>query len=146
MRLCEMIQIKREHIEHGCVDIYGKGAKRRRIYFAITMREKILEILDKVGLKSGYIFSPYFNGLTKIVPSAIQHQLSDFAIEECELPKGLVHAHGFRHFFAKEFIKKYQNIALLADLLGYNDIETTRIYLKYTSQEQADIINEFVTW
>ena len=146
MRLCEMIQIKREHIEHGCVDIYGKGAKRRRIYFAITMREKILEILDKVGLKSGYIFSPYFNGLTKIVPSAIQHQLSDFAIEECELPKGLVHAHGFRHFFAKEFIKKYQNIALLADLLGHNDIETTRIYLKYTSQEQADIINEFVTW
>ena len=27
-----------------------------------------------------------------------------------------------------------------------NRIETTRIYLKYTSQEQADIINEFVTW
>ena len=29
---------------------------------------------------------------------------------------------------------------------GYINIETTRIYLKYTSQEQADIINEFVTW
>lgn len=146
MRLCEMLQIKREHIEHGCVDIYGKGAKRRRIYFPKTMREKVLDILDKLGLKSGYIFSPYHDGKTPIAQGAIQRKLAEFGTEDCELPQGLVHAHGFRHFFAKEFIRKYQNIALLADLLGHNNIETTRIYLKYTSREQAEIVDDVVTW
>lgn len=146
MRLCEMLQIKREHIEHGCVDIYGKGRKQRRIYFPATMKEKVLEILDEVGLKSGYIFSPRFSGEKKGIESTIQHGLKTFSENVCGFPRGLVHSHGFRHFFAKEFVRKYQNIALLADLLGHSNIETTRIYLKYTSREQAEIVDEVVTW
>lgn len=146
MRMCEMLQIKREHIEHGCVDIYGKGAKRRRIYFPTAMREKVLSILDALGLKSGYVFSPNHHGRKPVAENAIQRQLREFGENDCEFPKGLVHAHGFRHFFAKEFIRKYQNLALLADLLGHSNIEVTRIYLKYTSREQADIVNEVVTW
>lgn len=146
MRMCEMLQIKREHIEHGCVDIYGKGAKRRRIYFPTAMREKVLSILDTLGLKSGYVFSPNHHGGKPVAENAIQRQLREFGENDCEFPKGLVHAHGFRHFFAKEFIRKYQNLALLADLLGHSNIEVTRIYLKYTSREQADIVNEVVTW
>lgn len=137
MRLCEMLQIKREHIEHGCVDLYGKGAKQRRIYFPTAMRDDALQICDMLGIKSGHIFSTN--------KTTIQHLLQRLN-DECEFPKGLLHPHGFRHFFAKEFIRKYQNIALLADLLGHNNIETTRIYLKYTSREQADIVNEVVTW
>lgn len=146
MRLCEMLQIKREHIEHGCVDIYGKSSKRRRIYFPTAMRTDILDILNKIGIASGYIFSARDEGEKPITKRGLQASLTRFAEEECELPKGLVHAHGFRHFFAKEFIRKYQNIALLADLLGHSNIEMTRIYLKYTSREQADIVNEVVTW
>lgn len=147
MRLCEMLQIKREHIEHGNVDLYGKGAKRRRIYFPKTMREDVLRILDDLGLKSGYVFSPKFKGEQKYASYGryIQNKLSRFG-EECELPKGLVHSHGFRHFFAKEFVRKNPNISLLADLLGHNNINTTRIYLKMTSREQAEVIDETVTW
>lgn len=145
MRMCEMLQIKREHIEHGNVDIYGKGAKRRRIYFPVTMREKVLEVLDKIGLKSGYIFSPYHKGGKQVTARAISKKITAFA-EECEIAPKLVHPHAFRHFFAKTFIKRYQNIALLADLLGHNNLETTRIYLKYTSSEQAEIMDEVVNW
>lgn len=145
MRMCEMKQIKREHIEHGNVDLYGKGAKRRRIYFPKTMREKVLEILDEIGLKSGYIFSPRFRGDSQMVERGIARKLEDFA-EECELDPKLVHPHAFRHFFAKTFIRRYQNIALLADLLGHSNLETTRIYLKMTSGEQAQVIDEVVNW
>lgn len=147
MRLCEMLEVKREHIEHGNVDLYGKGAKRRRIYFAKNMREDILKLLDYLGLKSGYIFSPRFSGEAPYSSngSYIQHALVDFG-RECEMPKGLVHAHGFRHFFAKEFIRKNQNIALLGDLLGHSNLNTTRIYLKLTSREQAEVVDETVTW
>lgn len=137
MRLSEMLQVKREHIEHGCVDIYGKGAKRRRIYFPTLMRNEVLQVLDEKKIKSGKIFN--------VCKGAIQHGLERFGAE-CELPKGLLHPHGLRHFYAKEFVRKHQNIALLADLLGHNNLETTRIYLKFTSKEQAEIVNEVVTW
>lgn len=147
MRLCEMLQVKREHIEHGNVDLYGKGSKRRRIYFPKAMREDILKLLDYLGLKSGFIFSAKFNGEKPYGNhgSYLQHEFVRFA-EECELPKGLVHAHGFRHFFAKEFVRKNPNISLLADLLGHSNLNTTRIYLKLTSREQAEVIDETVTW
>lgn len=144
MRVSEMLQIKREHIEHGYVDLYGKGAKQRRIYFPSTMRKDVLEVLDNLNIKSGFVISAWGTG-ENITKSGIQHALEKFG-EQCEFPKGLLHTHGFRHFFAKEFIKKYQNIALLADLLGHSNLETTRIYLKYTSKEQSEIVDQVVTW
>ena len=144
MRVSEMLQVKREHIEHGYVDLYGKGAKQRRIYFPITMRKDVLEVLDNLNIKSGFVISAWGRG-ENITKSGIQHALEKFG-EECEFPKGLLHTHGFRHFFAKEFIKRYQNIALLADLLGHSSLETTRIYLKYTSKEQSEIVDQVVTW
>ena len=48
--------------------------------------------------------------------------------------------------YAKQFISKRQDIALLADLLGHSSIETTRIYLRLTSEEQKQIVDEVVTW
>lgn len=147
MRLCEMLQIKREHIEHGSVDLYGKGVKRRRIYFAKNMREDVLKLLDYLGLTSGYVFSPSFRGEKPYASHGryIQQEITNFG-RECELPEGLLHTHGFRHFFAKEFIRRNQNIALLADLLGHSSLNTTRIYLKLTSREQAEVLDETVTW
>lgn len=147
MRLCEMLQIKREHLEYGSVDIYGKGAKRRRIYFPKTMKTYALAVLDMVGLKSGYIFSPHFHGDKPYgtYGRGLQRRLQQFA-EECEMNPKLFHPHAFRHFFAKEFVRKTKDIALLADLLGHSNLNITRIYLKMTSREQAEYIDEEVTW
>lgn len=58
----------------------------------------------------------------------------------------LMHAHGFRHFFAKEFLAHRLDISLLADLLGHSSLEITRIYLRMTSKEQATVVDETVTW
>ena len=58
----------------------------------------------------------------------------------------VVYPHSFRHRFAKNFLEKYNDIALLADLMGHESIETTRIYLRMTAGEQNKIINDVVTW
>lgn len=137
VRLSELLQVKREHIECGYVDIYGKGAKQRRIYFPVKTQKEILEELDKIHFK-GLIFE-------NITKRGIQFKLEQIG-EICQLPKGMCHPHMFRHFFAKTFIQKYQNIALLADLLGHSNIETTRIYLKFTSKEQKEIVDKVVEW
>lgn len=137
VRLSELMQIKREHIEAGHVDIYGKGAKQRRIYFPKKAQQEILEVLDRRHIK-GLIFEDCSK-------RGIQYSMEQLG-KMCNLPKGMCHPHMFRHFFAKTFIQKYQNIALLADLLGHSNIETTRIYLKFTSREQKEIVDQVVEW
>ena len=37
-------------------------------------------------------------------------------------------------------------IALLADLMGHESIETTRIYLRRTASEQQALVDKIVTW
>lgn len=37
-------------------------------------------------------------------------------------------------------------IALLADLMGHESIETTRIYLRRTASEQQELVDKIVTW
>ena len=58
----------------------------------------------------------------------------------------VIYPHSFRHMFAKNFLNKCSDIALLADLMGHESIETTRIYLKRTSEEQRDLVNKVITW
>ncbi|CVT07890.1 integrase/recombinase%2C phage integrase family [Streptococcus pneumoniae] len=38
------------------------------------------------------------------------------------------------------------DIALLADLMGHESIETTRIYLRKTATEQQNIVDKIVNW
>lgn len=149
MRISETLNIRRAHIENGFIDFYGKGNKERRVYFTDQAKEEILQILDRHGIKrDDYAICTNWTGerLCWKDLSPIQKSLRNFAESECEFDKGLIHPHMFRHFFAKNFIKKYQNIALLADLLGHSSIDTTRIYLKYTSKEQQEIVNQVVSW
>ena len=58
----------------------------------------------------------------------------------------VVYPHSFRHRFAKNFLKKFNDIAFLADLMGHESIETTRIYLRRTSTEQQEIIDKIIDW
>ena len=48
-----------------------------------------------------------------------------------------MYPHSFRHRFAKNFLLRFNDISLLADLMGHESIETTRIYLISTGAEHA---------
>ena len=58
----------------------------------------------------------------------------------------VVYPHSFRHRFAKTFLERYNDIAFLADLMGHESIETTRIYLRKTATEQRELIDEIIDW
>ena len=47
------------------------------------------------------------------------------------------HPHSFRHRYAKNFLEAFNDISLLADLMGHESIETTRIYLRRNSLRTA---------
>ena len=58
----------------------------------------------------------------------------------------VVYPHSFRHRFAKSFLDRCNDIAFLADLMGHESIETTRIYLRKTATEQREIVDTIVDW
>lgn len=49
-------------------------------------------------------------------------------------------------FFAKMFLKKNKDVIQLADLLGHGSVDTTRIYLQKSYDEQKKDFNRNVTW
>ncbi|KWW30085.1 MAG: hypothetical protein AUK63_1131 [bacterium P3] len=62
------------------------------------------------------------------------------------LTKNVVYPHSFRHRYAKNFLDHFNDISLLADLMGHESIETTRIYLRRTASEQRQIVDKVITW
>lgn len=142
-RVSELIQIKVEHVKLGYLDLYSKGGKMRRIYFPVKLQKEALKWFEEVSLASGHIFLNWKK--ERITTRGIALGLKRLAIEYGIDPK-VVYPHSFRHRFAKNFIEKYNDISFLADLMGHDSIETTRIYLRKTSTEQREIVDKIIVW
>ena len=142
-RVSELIQIKIEHVELGYFDLYTKGGKLRRLYIPKKLRTETLEWLEETHRSSGYLFLNRYG--ERITTRGISQQLKNYA-DKYGLDKKVVYPHSFRHRYAKNFLEKYNDIALLADLMGHESIETTRIYLRRTASEQQALVDKIVTW
>ena len=142
-RVSELIQIKAEHMQIGCMDLYSKGGKVRRIYFPEKLCGEMLSWLDSRQIQTGFIFTNRRGN--PITPRGISSQLKVLA-KKYRICPDTVYPHSFRHRFAKNFLTKFNDISLLADLMGHESIETTRIYLTRSSDEQRELIDRIVTW
>ena len=142
-RVSEVVKVKVEHIQLGNLDIYTKGGKVRRLFIPSKLRIDAEEWLKNRGIRSGYLFLNQ-HGLP-ITPRAIRHKLQTFSRRWKINPK-VMHPHSFRHRYAKNFLEAFNDISLLADLMGHESIETTRIYLRRTANEQLEIVDKVITW
>ncbi|OJV78769.1 MAG: integrase [Bacteroidia bacterium 44-10] len=142
-RVSELLQIKAEHVHLGYLDMYTKGGKIRRLYIPQKLRIEAEKWLEAKNLQSGYIFLNRFG--KRITTRGISQQLKHFATKY-GLNIQVVYPHSFRHRFAKNFLDRFNDIALLADLMGHESIETTRIYLRRTASEQQAIVDKIVNW
>ncbi len=142
-RVSELTQIKCEHIRIGYLDLYSKGGKLRRLYIPSSLRREALIWLDDIKLSSGFIFINKYGD--KMSARGIANQLKHFA-SLYGIDPNVVYPHSFRHRFAKSFLERCNDIALLADLMGHESIETTRIYLRKTNSEQQEIVDQVIDW
>lgn len=142
-RISEFVQIKVEHIKKGYFDIYSKGGKIRRIFIPQKLQEEILLWFEENNIETGFVFTDKYNN--KLTPRSINYKLKVLA-QKYGLNANVVYPHSFRHRFAKSFLDRYNDIALLADLMGHESLETTRVYLRRTSSEQQFIVNKYIDW
>ena len=142
-RVSELIQIKVEHVRIGYFDIYSKGSKVRRLFIPKCLRVEAEKWFEETQQTTGYIFRNRFG--ERITTRGIAQQLKNYA-ERYGLNTNVVYPHSFRHRYAKNFLDAFNDIALLADLMGHESIETTRIYLRRTASEQQAIVDKVITW
>ena len=45
-----------------------------------------------------------------------------------------------------EFLKRNNNISLLADILGHSNVNITQIYLRQSQEQQRHSVDEAVDW
>ncbi|MDD6073442.1 MAG: tyrosine-type recombinase/integrase [Clostridium sp.] len=142
-RISELLQIKIEDLSVGYLDLYTKGGKIRRLYFPRILCEEAIPYYHSQGIQSGFIF---LNRQGNLISSrAIEMQLKTLA-KRYHINPDTVYPHSFRHRYAKNFLKKFNDITLLADLMGHDSVETTRIYLTRSSQEQKELLDRIITW
>lgn len=142
-RISELLRLDVSDVETDHLDIVSKGNKLRRIYIPKQLREECLSWLHEEGVSSGAVFRNQAGN--RITCRGLSGRLKALA-KECGINPDVVYPHSFRHRFAKNFLEKSSDIAFLADLMGHESIETTRIYLRKTSAEQREAVEAIVDW
>lgn len=143
VRVNELTRLKVEDVRLGHLDMYSKGGKVRRIYIPKGLQEETLSWLGENCQESGFLFLNRYG--SPITPRGILGQLKKFAVRY-HINPDVVYPHSFHHRFAKNFIRQSNDIAFLADLMGHENIETTRVYLRKTGAEQKEFIDKIVDW
>lgn len=143
VRISELVLFEVDDVKKGYRDIYSKGNKLRRVYIPAALKKTFEEWPGFSERSKGILFLNRFG--TTLSASGIRFQLKVFAVRYGINPD-VMYPHSFRHRFAKNFIEVCPDITLLSDLLGHDSIETTRIYLRRSSQEQYRIVNQVVNW
>lgn len=142
-RISELRQFTVESVRAGHLDLVSKGQKLRRIYIPSKLQREALSWLRDARRDDGYIFTS--KGDKPMTARGISMGLKRFA-KKYGIDEDVVYPHSFRHRFAKNFIVKNPDIAFLADLMGHESLETTRVYLRRTASEQRAAVDAAIDW
>lgn len=140
-RCSEFLQITWEDIMNGEKVMKGKGNKYRRFFFNKNLMKEVGAYMRETG-KTGYVATGRFGKLTD---RGLSQHMKVWA-DKCGIDRKKMHPHAFRHFFAKMFLKKNKDVVQLADLMGHGSVDTTRIYLQKSYDEQKKEFNRCVVW
>ncbi|MHA6530953.1 tyrosine-type recombinase/integrase [Paenibacillus sp. BAC0078] len=113
----------------------GKGQKERYVPMYPEVKKVVLDYLARTGCytwdirNTDYLFSKRcFDERKPLSISNIQYMITQ--IFESIGVKGQFSVHSFRHTFAVNALKEGMEIYDLQEVLGHENIETTRIYTK----------------
>lgn len=140
-RISEFLSMKKSDLNKGYAEMHTKG-KIRKILFPKTLREEVIKFYRECSDDDYLCVNKYGEKMsTRGFATMLRKHAKKYGI-----PLENAHPHSFRHLFAIEFLKRNNNISLLADLLGHSGVNTTMIYLRMSQEQQADALNNAVDW
>ena len=137
IRVSELQYFQVENLKSNYISVFNKGKERTIIVRQDLMRE-LRKYCRENSIRHGYLFpSPEVKG-KMVNTSTIWRQMKAVA-GHARVKKSKVHAHSFRHLFAQVFLETYSdNITELADILGHNSLDTTRLYTRTSDSQKRD--------
>jgi site-specific recombinase XerD len=139
-RVSEFVRLPQKALETGYAEMFTKG-KVRRIYIPESLINESRGYFS--GIQNDLLFPSRYK--KQITPRGVTQLLQNFGMRY-GIRKEVMHPHGFRHFFAKEFLRKGGDIALLSDWLGHESLGTTAIYTRHSSEEMAQKLSAVMAW
>lgn len=135
IRISELRYFTYENIQaSNYIKVFNKGKERMIIVRQDLLRE-LKQYCKKNNITSGYVFAGKYEG-KPLNESTIFRKLKKIS-GIAKVNKKKVHPHSFRHLFAQVYLTYNENnVSELADILGHNSLETTRIYTKTTDKQK----------
>lgn len=137
IRVSELCFITVEAAKAGTAVIKCKN-KTRRILLAGSLCRTLLTYAEENGVKHGAVF------VTKkgkpICRSKVWSEMKALC-RVCDVGEKKVFPHNLRHLFATTYYEEERDIVKLADVLGHNNIQTTRIYTRTSGKEHRRILD-----
>lgn len=131
IRVSELQFITVEAVQHGEVMVACKG-KIRSVFLVKILQKKLLRYAAEQQIQSGCIF---ITRTGKPMSRTNIWQEMKALCADANVNPQKVFPHNLRHLFARVFYRIEKDIAKLADILGHNSIDTTRIYIITTGSE-----------
>lgn len=133
IRVSELQYITVESLYTRRAKVSLKG-KARTVILPLALCHKLMQYVKEREIKSGSIF------ITKY--GKPMHRCNIFRemkslCQKAGVDDRKVFPHNLRHLFACVYYQEEKDISHLADLLGHTNVNTTRIYLAKSSEEQA---------
>ena len=132
VRISECVSVMLADVSREGVRVLGKGNVERVVFVQDGLGSAILFHAQEHGLgRDDYLFPSRKGG-------HITKQRADQIIKSAARQAGLernVHAHLFRHGYAINFLNCGGRLDAFQEQLGHRDINTTRIYLRLTSED-----------
>lgn len=137
LRVSELVNLKPENLNfHEMVGIVrkGKGSKDRVFKLSPGLGEELKRYIEECKEKNDncqfkHLFSDEHPLTPRNIQKIIQRTAKKAGIEKKVTP------HTLRHSFATHLLDAGENILMIQQLLGHENLETTRIYT-HISQEQ----------
>lgn len=142
MRISELCSLKPENVDliSGNIDIYGKGAKERKIQLG---NPDVIRAL--ISYQSE--FSEYITCSGYYFTNRLKHRLSEQSVREMINKYATIAGinlhitpHMFRHSFATYLLEEDVDIRYIQQMLGHSSIQTTEIYTHVSMKKQKDIL------
>ena len=132
LRVSELRYVTVEALMKREITINNKG-KIRTVFLNSGLVSKLKNYCKEQGIRSGEVFvTRTGRALTRTQLWTEMKRLCEAASVKAEK----VFPHNLRHLFAVTYYRQYKDVVRLADLLGHSSIDTTRIYLKISGEEQ----------
>ena len=128
MRVSELAKLQEHNIswQRGCINIIGKGNKRRVVPMSSLTRKLLRELFTQ---------HPRMPLAVRTIQKYVR------VIAERARIKKKVSPHILRHTFAVTYLHKQGNVRALQGILGHSHIQTTDMYLNYSGQRVLEDFN-----